>query len=159
MHAQQALLDRRAVEGTVLAPFVTDGCSGGLSDAWRMISAQFPDFAAAHDDTPPWEACCVIHDRVYHDATGSDTAEQGYAARLRADAALRSCVERTGAARRAQLADRYDMSEDSITEAYAAIAQGMYLAVRLGGVPCSGLPWRWGFGWPDCSPLAPVTQP
>ena len=33
---------------------------------------------------------------------------------------------------------------------YAAIAELMYRAVRIGGIPCSGLPWRWGYGWPEC---------
>jgi hypothetical protein len=33
---------------------------------------------------------------------------------------------------------------------YQGIADLMYRAVRLGGIPCSGLPWRWGYGWPAC---------
>ena len=33
---------------------------------------------------------------------------------------------------------------------HEAVASLMYRAVRLGGIPCSGLPWRWGYGWPEC---------
>ena len=31
-----------------------------------------------------------------------------------------------------------------------AIADLMYRAVRIGGVPCTGLPWPWDYGWPEC---------
>jgi len=33
------------------------------------------------------------------------------------------------------------------------IAEIMYRAVRLGGAPCTTLPWRWGFGWPKCEKI------
>ena len=33
---------------------------------------------------------------------------------------------------------------------YEVIGDLMYRAVRIGGIPCSGLPWRWGYGWPEC---------
>ena len=32
-------------------------------------------------------------------------------------------------------------------------ADMMYRAVRIGGGPCTGLPWRWGNGWPGCNPI------
>jgi hypothetical protein len=37
-----------------------------------------------------------------------------------------------------------------VDEAYAAIADAIFAAVRLGGAPCSGLSWRWGYGFPNC---------
>lgn len=151
--AHRALIARMGEADTRLTPFTTDGCSGGLSDVWRLVSAQLPDFAAAHETAPPWEDCCVIHDRAYHAIAGSETPEDSYEARLHADTELRSCVIETGRGRETQLASLYDVSRETVAQAYAAIAEAMYLAVRFGGAPCSGLPWRWGYGWPDCSIL------
>lgn len=136
-----------------LSAFVTDGCSGGLSYSWRVVARNFPDFADAHDQIPPWENCCVIHDRAYHDAGGAETAEDSYDARLTADKALESCVNRTGALRAEEVAAYYDVQPEAVEAAYEAIAEAMYLAVRFGGGPCSGLPWRWGFGYPQCTVL------
>lgn len=46
-----------------LKPFTTDGCSGGMSWAWRRLTGR----------PPPWEGACVDHDRVYHrGGTASD---------------------------------------------------------------------------------------
>ncbi|MDU9005662.1 hypothetical protein [Sedimentitalea todarodis] len=151
--AHRALIARIGKDGTTLAPFETDGCSGGLSGVWRLVSSQLPDFAAVHKEAPPWEACCVIHDRAYHAIAGARTARASYDARLQADAALRSCVVDTGESRKAQVADHYEVAVETVEQAYSVIAESMYLAVRFGGGPCSGLPWRWGYGWPDCSIL------
>ena len=38
-----------------LAEFQTDGCSGGMSWAWRKFLGS----------APPWEGCCVKHDMAY----------------------------------------------------------------------------------------------
>ena len=43
----------RETPGTTLTPFTTDGCSGGLSDAWRVVADRFPAFAEAHREAPP----------------------------------------------------------------------------------------------------------
>jgi hypothetical protein len=137
---------------TTLTPFETDGCSGGMSWSWRVVADRFPDFEAAQGAVPPWEACCVVHDEAYHNAGGATEAEASYAARLDADDALRFCVARPEASEVTALADRYDVTEDQIRYAYELIAQSMYNAVRFGGGPCSGLPWRWGFGFPGCVP-------
>jgi hypothetical protein len=59
--------------------FRTDGCSGGLSRAWRI---------ALRSD-PPWEGCCIMHDHAYW-LGGSRFA------RKQADLALLSCVARNG---------------------------------------------------------------
>lgn len=38
-----------------IRPFTSDGCSGGMSFAWRLVFRK----------PPPWEACCFIHDIAY----------------------------------------------------------------------------------------------
>lgn len=150
--AHRSLQSVIAETNTTLSPFESDGCSGGMSWSWQVVANLFPDFEAAQGAAPPWEICCVIHDRVYHDAAGTMEADQSYGARVSADEALRMCVIEEGESRVTELADRYDVSEDRIRYAYSLIGDTMYNAVRLGGGPCSGLPWRWGFGYPGCVP-------
>jgi len=128
------------------APFATDGCSGGLSLAWEAVAQTVPPFAEIHAARPPWEPCCVTHDRAYHDAGGARTPRASQRARRAADAALRACVRATGARRSAGLSVAYGVSAEQVAAAYALIADAMFAAVRLGGGPCSGLPWRWGYG-------------
>jgi hypothetical protein len=132
-----------------LAPFVSDGCSGGLSAGWAFAARHLPQPAELHGAHPPWEACCVAHDRLYHAAPGAD-AEASFAARLAADEAMRLCVLAEGEQRKSSLMVDYGMSEGAVDLLYDGIAAAMYRAVRLGGVPCSRLAWRWGYGWPDC---------
>lgn len=150
MAAHRRLVEVMTSPDHRLEPFVTDGCSGGLSLAWGAIADLLPPFAQAHEEHPPWEACCVTHDRAYHAAGGARTAEQSYRARFAADEALRACVLATGELRGPQLAETYELTEAQITTAYELIADAMFNAVRLGGAPCSGLPWRWGYGYPGC---------
>ncbi|MEX0348809.1 MAG: hypothetical protein AB3N15_05235 [Paracoccaceae bacterium] len=151
MPAHRTLMELRAV--AELRPFETDGCSGGLSSSWELVADTFPDFEESFEGAPPWEACCVTHDRAYHNASNTVEADQSYDARLRADQALRACVIATGADQEQALAKRYDVSTDTVRQAYANIAGAMFLAVRFGGGPCSGLPWRWGYGYPTCDPF------
>lgn len=148
--AHRLLMAVVTAPGTELAPFASDGCSGGLSSSWRVVADLVPGFADAHQPVPPWEACCIAHDRAYHDAGGARTPEASYAARLDADRTLRDCVVTIGEKRLADLATRYGGTEAQVRRAYAAIAEAMFGAVRLGGGPCSGLPWAWGFGYPGC---------
>jgi hypothetical protein len=119
------------------------------------VADLFPDFAEAHDGRPPWEDCCVAHDRRYHDAGGATEPSQSYDARLAADETLRACVVAGAAGRLPALADRYDVSDDQVRAAYSAIGDAMFNAVRFGGGPCTGLPWRWGYGYPGCLPALP----
>ena len=155
MPGHVALMAVVADPATTLAPFETDGCSGGLSTTWRVVADLFPDFAEAHEGRPPWEACCVAHDRLYHDAASATEPGQSYDARLAADEALRACVVAGAAARLPALADRYDVTEDQVRAAYRTIGDTMFTAVRFGGGPCTGLPWRWGYGYPGCLPALP----
>lgn len=152
MPGHRALMTKITEPGTALSPFETDGCSGGMSWSWQVVADLFPDFEVAQGAEPPWEACCVDHDRLYHAASGTDTADASFAARLAADEALRQCVIAQGEASVSDLAVRYEVTEDQVRLAYRVIGDAMYNAVRFGGGPCSGLPWRWGYGYPGCIP-------
>jgi hypothetical protein len=134
-----------------LSVFVSDGCSGGLSVGWDFVSTAFPAIARYHGDKPPWERCCVAHDRLYHAGgpTNAD-AEMSYKARRDADEQLRRCVIEVGQERAGDLATAYGLTRERVVLLYQGIAEIMYRAVRLGGAPCTWLPWRWGFGWPQC---------
>jgi hypothetical protein len=133
----------------VLTPFASDGCSGGLSAGWTFAATHLPQLANVHGEHPPWEACCVTHDRAYHSAPGGD-ALASFSARRAADEAMRLCVLAEGAARKEALMADYRLSGHMVDLLYEGIAGAMYRAVRLGGAPCSRLPWRWGYGWPQC---------
>lgn len=151
LKAHRELIGSLRTGGSRLDAFSTDGCSGGLSKAWQTMSGHFPAFAKIHEKTPPWEPCCLDHDRSYHSAGGATEARESYALRLSADQALRKCVVDTGYRRSAELSAKLGLSEDQIHVFYAAIANAMFDAVRIGGLPCSGLAWRWGYGYPQCA--------
>lgn len=148
--AHRALARVRANSKTALSAFATDGCSGGLSSAWTIVADQFPAFREAHGENPPWEKCCVIHDVAYHSAGPRSDPETSFINRAIADRKLRECVIETGNTRRSEIAAFYKVDSNKVYEAYRGIANSMYLAVRLGGAPCTALPWRWGFGYPNC---------
>jgi len=147
----QKFQDRIAKTDSVLAEFTTDGCSGGLSVGWDYFSRQAGIFRERHGTLPPWESCCIEHDRAYHGGGGvGPIATESYDLRERADNKLRACVVSTVTERSAQLQSDYGLSEKQIMSFYEAIATSMHTAVRLGGMPCTGLAWRWGYGWPSC---------
>ncbi|MEM6660280.1 MAG: hypothetical protein AAF625_19500 [Pseudomonadota bacterium] len=148
MPAHRALIAQRGNEAP--APFETDGCSGGLSASWRWVSERFPKIRALFEEHPPWEYCCVTHDRAYHTAGGAMQADDSYDARVAADQALQSCVKAHGDNHAEAYAKRYDMTPDQVRLVHTLTADAMFGAVRFGGAPCSGLPWRWGFGYPGC---------
>jgi hypothetical protein len=148
--AHARLMARIAEPDSALVPFTTDGCSGGMSEVWAYAGEAVPAFADVHGGIPPWEACCEIHDRAYHDAAGAREAAESYAARLSADQELRACVRATAEGREAALGVRYGIGPEAVDTLYRLVAAAMYRAVRVGGGPCTGLPWRWGYGWPEC---------
>jgi len=151
LHHHSDLLERMALPDSTLAAFTTDGCSGGLSIGWEYLANEIEDIRNYHGTRPPWEDCCIAHDRLYHVGAAIDaSAEESFVARKQADLALLSCVVETGNTRVEELTVKYDVSAETVETLYAAIAGLMYRAVRLGGIPCSGLPWRWGYGWPEC---------
>ncbi len=148
---QQQLQDRIGLADSALAEFTTDGCSGGLSAGWDYFAEQVGFIGEQHGMRPPWEACCVEHDRSYHTGGGAGlTAAQGFSARKQADDELRLCVLSTADERGELLRSAYGLDDEQVTRLYTTIADSMHTAVRLGGMPCTGLSWRWGYGWPQC---------
>lgn len=133
-----------------LAPFTTDGCSGGLSATWKTLAQRVPEFAASFGEEPQWEACCVTHDRAYHDAGPSALPEDSFRARLEADEALMACVRTVGEEDIATRLAASDLEPETLRSRYRLVSIALYQAVRAGGKPCSGLPWRWGYGYPGC---------
>ncbi|SDK17902.1 hypothetical protein [Aliiruegeria lutimaris] len=148
--SHQWLETLRSTPEVTLNDFTTDGCSGGMSSLWAFFAERYPSFVEALGGHPPWEECCVTHDRAYHTGGPDPAAEASYEARLEADRVLRECVRETQSAQDSILRDEYGLSEPQVRAAYGAVAAGMYQAVRLGGGPCTGLPWRWGYGYPQC---------
>lgn len=142
----QALAQVQADPHNRLAPFVTDGCSGGLSDGWRFLAKTLPPFQHKFGDKPPYESCCVTHDRAYW----RGETRHGFDKRLSADKALQQCVVRFGKDHRAQFAAEFHMSPELIDRNFEIVAALMYRAVRVGGRPCTPFSWRWGYGWPPC---------
>jgi hypothetical protein len=144
------LAEVREAPDTRLAPFTTDGCSGGMSSLWTFIAEHYEAFAEAHQGIPPWQDCCVTHDRTYHSGGVDPDPEASYAARVAADEDLQRCVTATASDRDLVLRELYGMTNAQVRRVYAAIGAAMFHAVRLGGGPCTGLPWRWGYGYPNC---------
>ncbi len=136
---------------SVLAEFTTNGCSGGLSVGWEYLAAKVQNFQETHGTEPAWQSCCETHDRAYH-AGGlqTATAAMSFEARRKADLDLKACVIETSITRSPELTKEYNISTTELDHIYNGIANMMYGAVRIGGMPCTDLPWRWGYGWPEC---------
>ena len=133
-------------QGAELQPFATDGCSGGMSWLWAQTVKGFPDLGPVDGKRPEWEECCVTHDRAYHNASGQTRAGPSYFARLRADQDLQVCIREIGTRPHTiELPLNTDLGT-----LYDRLSDAMFWAVRFGGEPCSGLSWRWGYGFPDC---------
>lgn len=151
LHGQELLAKQRIDPLNQINEFTTDGCSGGLSVGWSYLADKVKTFQQAHGGQPPWESCCISHDRIYHAAGGRTmTAANSYQLRLEADQELRTCVQQTGRLRVSELGELYGVSNEEVAGFYDVIGNLMYRAVRIGGIPCTGLPWRWGYGWPVC---------
>jgi hypothetical protein len=150
MPSHQWLARVRDAAGAEIAPFTTDGCSGGMSSVWVFIAERYPAFAEVHEGVPPWEDCCIRHDRVYHSGGADPDPEASYSARVTADEQLRQCVVAKADERNDVLRQVYGLDESEVHGIYEAIGTSMFHAVRLGGQPCTGLPWRWGYGYPHC---------
>jgi len=129
-----------------IANFVSDGCSGYQSTSWRVLADKLPDFEKEFGDKPPWEECCVSHDKAYW----RGEVDSGFKKRKQADQSLRQCVAATGAQLAPEWSNKYSISKAQVENMFSVTARLMYEAVRIGGMPCSGLPWRWGYGWPQC---------
>ncbi len=135
----------------VLSEFTTDGCSGGLSLGWEYLADRVQNFQKTYGTVPAWQSCCETHDFAYHTGGArTDTAAMSFKARQRADLALKTCVIEVGIQRKHELMKQYNLSAPELEQLYNGIANLMYGAVRIGGIPCTNLPWRWGYGWPEC---------
>jgi len=130
-----------------ITPFSSDGCSGYQSKNWELLAEALPGFKQRFGDKPPWENCCVAHDKIYWRGSVVD----GFTKRKQADQTLRQCVADTGSEMAAELSQKFASSEDNVRHTFSVTAELMYKAVRLGGQPCSLLPWRWGYGWDNCA--------
>lgn len=130
-----------------ITAFTSDGCSGGQSKSWELLAQALPGFTSHFGDKPPWESCCVAHDKVYWRGSTVD----GYTKRKLADEELRQCVVATGVEYTPKISSQYRLPEEKVRQAFSLAADFMYQAVRLGGQPCSLLPWRWGYGWGNCA--------
>jgi hypothetical protein len=148
--AHKRLESIRSDGNATLNLFETDGCSGFQSQSWEFIATKIPAFERAHKKRPPWESCCVTHDIAYHIGGFNRDASASFLARIRADQKLRKCIIQTAKDRDTELSEIYGMKPTLVKSAYTTIANAMFLAVRLGGAPCSGLPWRWGYGYENC---------
>ena len=145
----------QSTAGVSIQSFTTDGCSGGLSEGWKSFARLLPGFKAKFGDKPPWEACCVAHDRTYW----RGEVENGYDLRLQADKLLRQCVIEYGKKHSARIAKKFSSDEHRVLQQFQYAGDLMYQAVRIGGKPCSRLPWRWGYGWPYCKHLPQSNTP
>ena len=142
---------RAPLPPTDITPFSTDGCSGGLSVGWEYLATHVTQFYQVHGSKVPWEECCILHDHAYHHGGAmGNSPEQSFAARKHADEQLQRCVLDTGLSRAQHLGEAYNITARQVEDIYLGIARLMYRAVRIGGMPCTGLPWRWGYGWPEC---------
>ncbi len=144
MGRHDKLLLVKSYANATLAEFTNDGCSGGLSVGWEYLATKIPDFEKTHGSEPAWQSCCEAHDQTYH-AGGSrtDTSAVSFEARRKADLELKICVLKTGNKRSPELTLEYHLSEPELKQIYAGIANMMYGAVRIGGMPCTDLSWRW----------------
>ncbi len=141
--------------------FKTDGCSGNVSKSWDVavskLSDLFPGFSEKYRDAQniPFEAACVVHDQTYH------LGEGGYVARLEADNKLRRDIIEYGISNTKTIIARTNLkSDEEAIFLYEAIAETVYLSVRVGGKPCNKMPYAWGFGYNNgrCERLDEVTN-
>jgi len=108
------------------------GASSGTAVALAPFTTDgcslFPDRALV--GRADWCHCCLAHDLAYW---RGGTADE----RLQADLVFRACVQKE--------------SSDP------ALAETMYLGVRVGGGPALMTPFRWGYGWPQGRLYAPLS--
>ncbi len=135
-------------EKSSLDPFVSDGCSGNVSNLWKSaittLSGQSTTFSEKYSmaQNIPFEAACVAHDEIYHRGEG------GYVERLKADNDLRAAIIDYGINNSEEIKTRTGInSTEQVIFMYEFIAETVYRGVRFGGAPCTGMPYAWGFGY------------
>ncbi len=153
LYRHQKLVQLKENPDNHINTFTTDGCSGGLSVGWEYLAETIETFDENFGQAPPWESCCITHDSIYH-AGGERTlsGSESFEARKTADLQLMQCVQDIGLDKEKELTAQYDLSPKELHTLFTTISLLMYRAVRIGGIPCTSLPWRWGYGWPECDP-------
>jgi hypothetical protein len=131
-----------------IAKFESDGCSGNVSKSWDLVVHQIMNISTTTAEkykyfkNIPFENLCVKHDETYHKGNG------GYSARLRADNQLREGIIEFGINNVEEIKKVTSLKTDEeIIFLYEIIAETIYRAVRLGGSPCTGMSYAWGFGY------------
>lgn len=97
-------LKKKLQEQEAKAALVTNGCSGGVSWAWKLLTGK----------APGWEYCCDMHDLAY--VQGGPREWRSWA-----DAILRDCI----------LERRQSRWYQSVLNCIAAWA--VWIGVRAGG--------------------------
>ena len=139
-----------------IADFVTDGCSGNVSTAWtsgiQNALKIFPDILKEYTEVTnvPFEEVCRVHDRAYYQGEG------GYEGRLKVDNALRQNILQYAFENTEEIQKRTGLQDDaSVLFMYEVVADSIYRGVRLGGMPCTGMSYAWGYGYNDGSCIPP----
>ncbi|MFT5398236.1 MAG: hypothetical protein ACI8XW_001026 [Gammaproteobacteria bacterium] len=98
--------------------------------------------------------CCIACriGRLHQFISVLATTTNAHHAKAEADDELRSCANLWGVEKGDDWAKQLEVNRQEILGITRLTAELMYSAVRLGGAPCTGLPWRWGHGWPECQP-------
>ena len=133
---------------TSLSVFASDGCSGGISTSWNTAMANYDStiglVSSNYADVTilPFESACITHDKAYHQGVG------GYTARLQADRQFRADIIEYGITNAADIQERANLaSPEHAVRLYEFIADTVYRGVRLGGAPCTGEAYAWGYGY------------
>jgi hypothetical protein len=144
---EMELLDKTKKQ-TELSKFKSDGCSGNISSGWtnapgnNSIITQTFYKTNSNTERIPFESACIKHDRTYHKGVG------GYVGRFIADNQLRSDIISYGIENSEEIKSRVGLkTEAEAILLYELIAEAIYRGVRLGGAPCTGEPYAWGFGY------------
>ncbi len=92
--------------------------------------SMYPDQNYFPGQEHKWIHCCIAHDIAYWIGGTADQREV-------ADTELKNCVT--------QATNKYH-------------GKMMYLGVKVGGVPGTGLPWAWGYGWQNFKKYSPLSE-
>lgn len=147
----ERLVRAYTASGGKLSRFWSDGCSAGISPGWRAAALVNPFLARNATGGPPFEHCCVAHDRAYHGAARDHSNPlASMRARALADDALRRCVRRTGLEVKKSIEKTAGVSANATALSYGLLGEIMQGAVTAAGGPCTGASWRWGNGSVQC---------
>jgi hypothetical protein len=131
-----------------LQPFMSDGCSGNVSSNWRTVVSELSQISDSFANNyryvgdVPFEKACVEHDLTYY------TGKGGYVGRLQADNKLRSDIIDYGTNNSSTIQSRTGLkSTEEAVFLYEVIAEAVYRGVRVGGAPCTGKSYAWGYGY------------